>query len=64
MFADDAVKFAPGLDAIGHVPAITDLAVLTTTLPGLRVAEAFGALGADMVAKILFTSPTAARKGC
>jgi feruloyl-CoA synthase len=56
VFADDAVKFAPALDAIGHVPAITDLAVLTTTLPGPRVAEAFGALSADMVAKILFTS--------
>ncbi|MCW2931236.1 MAG: fadD2 [Actinomycetia bacterium] len=56
VFADDAARFAPALDAIGHVPAITDLAVLTTTLPGSRVAEAFGALDGDTVAKILFTS--------
>ncbi|HEY6790579.1 MAG TPA: feruloyl-CoA synthase [Trebonia sp.] len=56
VFADDGEMFAPALDAISHVPAITDLAVLTTTLPGSRVAEAFGALGGDTVAKILFTS--------
>jgi feruloyl-CoA synthase len=56
VFADDGEMFAPALDAISHVPAITDLAVLTTTLPGSRVAEAFRALTGDTVAKILFTS--------
>jgi feruloyl-CoA synthase len=56
VFADDAGVFASALDAIGHVPAITDLAVLTTTLPGPRVEEAFAALAGDTVAKILFTS--------
>ena len=56
VFADDGEKFASALDAISHVPAITDLAVLTTTLPGSRLAEAFAALTGDAIAKILFTS--------
>jgi feruloyl-CoA synthase len=61
VFADtahskEAERFAPALAAIAHVPAITDLAVLTTTLPGPHVAEAFGELTGDKIAKILFTS--------
>jgi len=56
VLADGGDKFAPALDAISHVPAITDLAVLTTTMPGSRLAEAFAALTGDAIAKILFTS--------
>ena len=50
----DAGKFAPALDAVGAEP--TPLAELLALDPGPEVDEAFGRLGPDTVAKILFTS--------
>jgi len=49
-------RFAPALDAVGHVPAITRLSDLTAVLPGDRVEQAFAAITGDSIAKILFTS--------
>lgn len=56
VFAGDGGRFAPALDAIGHVPAVTRLADLTAVRPGDEVERAFRAVTADSVAKILFTS--------
>jgi feruloyl-CoA synthase len=65
VFADDADRFAPALDAIKSVPAIVRtgtrpgadrLEQLMATVPGPRVTAAFDALNRDAVAKILFTS--------
>lgn len=65
VFADDAGRFGPALDALGSVPAIVSsgtrpgaepLAALLATAPGAGVKAAFAALGPDAVAKILFTS--------
>jgi feruloyl-CoA synthase len=65
VFAEDAELFGPALDALGQVPVIissgrragaTPLAELTACTPGRLVADAFGALRADGIAKILFTS--------
>jgi feruloyl-CoA synthase len=65
VFADDAERFGPALDALGQVPAIigtghragaTRLAELTATTPGRLVADGFAAVEADAIAKILFTS--------
>lgn len=73
VFADDAGRFGPALDALGAVPAIVSsgsrpgaepLAALLDTDPGAGVTAAFAALGPDTVAKILFTSgSTGAPKG-
>ncbi len=73
VFAEDAERFGPALDALGQVPAIistgsragaTRLAELTATTPGALVAGAFAALEAGAIAKILFTSgSTGAPKG-
>jgi len=73
VFADDADRFGPALNAIGAVPAIVGrgarpaadrLADLLTTTPGPAVDAALGALDGDAVAKILFTSgSTGAPKG-
>ena len=65
VFADDAGRFGPALDALGTVPAIVSsghrpgaepLADLLATEPGAEVKAAFAVLGPDAVAKILFTS--------
>ncbi len=65
VFAEDAERFGPALDALGHVPAIIStgsrdgasrLAEITATTPGRQVADAFAGLSADMIAKVLFTS--------
>jgi feruloyl-CoA synthase len=65
VFAEDAERFAAAMDALGPVPAIISngsrhgagrLADLTATTPGQQVADAFAALSADTIAKILFTS--------
>ena len=65
VFADDATRFGPALDALGTVPAIVSsgsrpgtepLADLLATEPGAEVKAAFAALGPDTIAKILFTS--------
>jgi feruloyl-CoA synthase len=65
VFADDAERYAPALDALGAVRAIVStgsgagaesLAALVATEPGPGVEAAFAALGPDSVAKILFTS--------
>jgi feruloyl-CoA synthase len=65
VFAEDAERFGPALDALGRVPAIissgsragaTPLAELAACTPGHLVADAFSALRADAIAKILFTS--------
>ena len=73
VFAEDAGRFGPALDALGPVPAIVSrvsrpgaehLADLLDTEAGSAVAAAFGALDGDAVAKILFTSgSTGAPKG-
>jgi feruloyl-CoA synthase len=65
VFADDAGRFAPALDALGVVPAIVSrgtrpdadrLADLLATRPGPEIEAAFGGLNPDATAKILFTS--------
>jgi len=65
VFADDAVRFAPALDALSAVPAIISqgirtgadrLADLTGSRPGPEIEAAFGRLAPDAIAKILFTS--------
>jgi len=65
VFADDADRFGPALNALGSVPAIVaagsrpaalQLADLLGTAPGPAVRAAFDALTSDAVAKILFTS--------
>ena len=73
VFAEDAERFGPALDALGQVPTIIStgsrsgaarLAELTASTPGQLVASAFAALEADAIAKILFTSgSTGAPKG-
>jgi feruloyl-CoA synthase len=73
VFAEDAGRFGPALDALSGVPAIVgiqsrpraeQLADLLSTEPGSTLAAAFGALDGDAVAKILFTSgSTGAPKG-
>ena len=65
VFADDAGRFGPALDAIGEVPPIVSagerpgarrLSDLTATEPGPGLAAAFAGLAPDGIAKILFTS--------
>jgi feruloyl-CoA synthase len=65
VFAEDAGRFGPALDALGPVPVIASagdrpgaepLGALLATGPGAGVEAAFAALGPDSVAKILFTS--------
>src|SRR5215471_2630510 len=65
VFAEDAERFAPALDAVGAVPAIVSagsrpgarrLGELRSTVPGPAVSAAFAALDGDAVAKVLFTS--------
>jgi feruloyl-CoA synthase len=65
VFADDAGRFAAALDAAqpapvivgtGHRPGADQLSDLLATEPGPALRAAFGALGPDTVAKILFTS--------
>jgi feruloyl-CoA synthase len=65
VFAEDGERFGAALAAAGTVPAIVAtggpagaqrLDDLLATVPGAEVAAAFGGLGPDTVAKILFTS--------
>ena len=65
VFADDAVRFGPALDAIPAVPAIVAageragarrLAELMRAAPGPALAAAFAGLAPDGLAKVLFTS--------
>jgi feruloyl-CoA synthase len=65
VFAEDAGRFAPALDALAAVPAIVSrgdragasrLSELMSAVPGPSVATAFAGLNPDAVAKILFTS--------
>jgi feruloyl-CoA synthase len=65
VFAEDAERFGPALDALAGVPAIVSqgdrpaterLAVLLDTEPGPAVAAAFAGLEPGSLAKILFTS--------
>jgi feruloyl-CoA synthase len=65
VFAEDAGRFGPALDAVQAVPAIVStgsrpgadrLSGLLATNPGPAVRAVFGALDRDAVAKILFTS--------
>ena len=54
VFADDAARFAPALEAVGATATPFD-ALLDST-PGRAIDEAFASVGPDTVAKILFTS--------
>ncbi len=54
VFAQDAAKFAPALEAVGA--KATGIEALLATTPGARIDSAFAAIGPDTVAKILFTS--------
>jgi feruloyl-CoA synthase len=65
VFAEDAGRFAPALDALSAVPAIVSrgrrpgadvVGDLARTGPGPAVQAAFASLNPDAVAKILFTS--------
>jgi feruloyl-CoA synthase len=73
VFAEDANRFGPALDAVSSVPAVIStgsrsgadrLAELAASTPGQLVASAFSALQDGAIAKILFTSgSTGAPKG-
>jgi feruloyl-CoA synthase len=73
VFAENGEQFTFALDALPGIPAIVStgarpgaerLSDLLATTPGPAVAEAFSALRADLIAKILFTSgSTGAPKG-
>jgi feruloyl-CoA synthase len=54
VWVDDAKKYGAALAAIGA--EATPLASLLARAPGARIDEAFGRIGPDTVAKILFTS--------
>ena len=54
VWVDDPKKFAAALVAVGA--AATPLAQLLDQAPGARIDEAFGKVGPDTMAKILFTS--------
>jgi feruloyl-CoA synthase len=54
VWVDDPKKFAAALAAVGA--AATPLAQLLDQAPGARIDEAFGKVGPDTTAKILFTS--------
>ena len=54
VFADDPVRFAPALKAVGAVS--TPLDALLENEPDARIDEAFAAISSDSIAKILFTS--------
>jgi feruloyl-CoA synthase len=54
VWADDPKKFAAALAAVGA--EATPLAQLLDQAPGARIDEAFGKVGPDTTAKILFTS--------
>jgi feruloyl-CoA synthase len=54
VFAENPVRFAPALAAVGA--AATPIDALLDTEPDARIDEAFAAIGPDTVAKILFTS--------
>jgi feruloyl-CoA synthase len=54
VWVDDPKKYAAALGAIDAGP--TPIAALLDATPGARVDEAFGKVGPDTVAKILFTS--------
>jgi len=65
VFAEDAGRFGPALDALGHVAAIVStgsragasrLSGLAACTPAQQVADAYAALRPDTIAKILFTS--------
>ena len=65
VFAEDGERFGPALDALpgvapivssGGAPGAQRLGDLLATAPGAAVRAAFGSLGGDVVAKILFTS--------
>jgi feruloyl-CoA synthase len=65
VFAEDAGRFGPALDALAAVPAIVSqgdragvsrLSELMSAVPGPAVSAAFAGLNPDAVAKILFTS--------
>jgi feruloyl-CoA synthase len=65
VFAEDGDRFAAALGAAGAVPVIVAaggpasadrVSDLVATAPGPAVAEAFGALDPDSLAKIMFTS--------
>jgi feruloyl-CoA synthase len=54
VFADDAARFAPALEAVRA--RSTPIDALLDETAGPRVDEAFAAIGPDTVAKVLFTS--------
>ncbi len=54
VWVDDAKKYGAALAAVGAEP--TPIAPLLERAPGARLDEAFGKVGPDTVAKILFTS--------
>ena len=56
VFAADRRPFEAALAAIGDVPVLPGIEELVRTRPGDAADRAFGALGGDTVAKILFTS--------
>jgi feruloyl-CoA synthase len=65
VFAEDAGRFGPALDALAAVPAIVSrgdragasrLSDLMSAVPGPAIEAAFAGLNPDAVAKILFTS--------
>jgi feruloyl-CoA synthase len=54
VFAEDAARFAPALQAVGATA--TPIEALLEREPGARIDEAFASIGPDTVTKILFTS--------
>jgi long-subunit acyl-CoA synthetase (AMP-forming) len=54
VFAEDAARFAPALQAVGATA--TPIDALLERQPGARIDEAFASIGPDTVTKILFTS--------